>query len=98
MMEITEMIEAMPMIMPSSVSGKQFCGIYDVKPAKKDSTNFLRPKEVTLSAAVEPAEARPGDTVTYRLTAKVKPPYHIYTYAREQPAEGPRNTTPTTSA
>ncbi len=61
-------------------------------PAKKDSPAFLFPKAVTLKAVVEPAEARPGQTVTYRVTATVDEPWHIYAYSKVQVEEGPRST------
>ena len=63
------------------------------KPAKKDSSPRIRPKEVRLTASVEPAEARAGETVTYRVTAQLDPGWHIYKYAKVQPDEGPRSTT-----
>ena len=43
----------------------------DAQPKKKDSIAFVKPKEVVLSASVEPAEAKAGDVVTYTVTAKV---------------------------
>ncbi len=64
------------------------------KPAKRDSSPRIRPKEVALTPAVQPAEARPGQTVTYQVTAKLEPGWHIYKYAaKEFEGEGPRNTT-----
>ena len=62
------------------------------RPAEKDSSTRARPKEVTLTTSVEPAEAKPGDTVTLRVTAKLKPGYHIYTQAKTQEGDGPRKT------
>ncbi|MEO6807881.1 MAG: protein-disulfide reductase DsbD domain-containing protein [Isosphaeraceae bacterium] len=64
----------------------------DAAPKKKDSPAGLKPKEVVLSASVTPARAAPGATVTYQVTAKVAPPWHVYTYAKELASEGPRNT------
>src|SRR4051794_5725552 len=64
----------------------------DAKPKKKDSAKFLQPKEVTYTTKVEPAKAKPGETVTYTVTAKIDMPWHIYAYVDEQPAEGPRGT------
>ena len=61
-------------------------------PAKKDSPAFLFPKAVTLKAEVEPSQARPGQTVTYRVTAMVDEPWHIYAYSKVQVDEGPRST------
>jgi thiol:disulfide interchange protein DsbD len=62
------------------------------KPAQKDSSARAKPKDATLSLAVEPAEARPGDTVMLKVTARLKPGWHIYTQARTQEGEGPRKT------
>ncbi len=64
----------------------------NAQPKHKDSPPFLRPKEVKLSATVEPASARPGETVTYKVTAVVEEPWHIYAFSEKQPAEGPRST------
>jgi thiol:disulfide interchange protein DsbD len=63
------------------------------EPAKKDSSPRIRPKEVTLTPSVTPAEAKAGETVTYQVTAKLEPGWHIYTYAKNQVNDGPRNTT-----
>jgi len=63
-----------------------------LKPAAKETPARLRPKNVTLTTAVEPAEARPGATVTLKVTAKLSPGWHIYTYAKTQVGTGPRNT------
>ncbi|QEH36409.1 Thiol:disulfide interchange protein DsbD precursor [Aquisphaera giovannonii] len=62
------------------------------RPAQKDSSPRARPRDVTLSLAVEPAEAKPGQTVTLKVTAKLNPGWHIYTYAKKQEGDGPRNT------
>ena len=62
------------------------------KPAKKDSSRKLQPRDAAVSAKVEPAEARPGDTVTFRVTAKVEPGWHIYAYNKTLPDDGPRPT------
>ena len=59
------------------------------KPKKKDSPERLKSKAVKLKASVEPAEAKPGETVTYKVTASLDPGYHIYDYAKEQPDQGP---------
>jgi thiol:disulfide interchange protein len=64
----------------------------DGEPKKKDSPKFLQPKEVTWTTSVTPGKAKPGDTVTYSVTAAVAEPWHIYAYANEQPQEGPRAT------
>ncbi|WP_074312889.1 protein-disulfide reductase DsbD family protein [Singulisphaera sp. GP187] len=52
----------------------------DAQPKRKDSNAFIKPKEVVLSGSVEPAEAKAGDVVTYTVTAKVAPGWHIYQY------------------
>ena len=62
------------------------------KPAQKDSSVRAKPKDVMLTTSVKPAEAKPGDTVTYQVTAKLKPGWHIYTQAKTQEGDGPRNT------
>ncbi len=61
------------------------------QPAKKDSRAAARPKEATFTTTVTPAEAKPGDTVTYKVTAKVEAPWHIYRYSKIQP-NGPKYT------
>ena len=62
------------------------------KPAQKDSSARAKPKDATLTAVIEPAEAKPGETVTLKVTAKLKPGWHIYTQAKNQEGEGPRKT------
>ena len=62
------------------------------RPAQKDSPTRAKPKDATLSLSVEPAEARPGDTVTLKVTAKLNPGWHIYTQAKTQEGDGPRKT------
>jgi thiol:disulfide interchange protein len=62
------------------------------KPAQKDSSARAKPKDVTLTTSVKPAEAKPGDTVTYQVTAKLKPGSHIYPYVKTQEDDGPRKT------
>jgi thiol:disulfide interchange protein DsbD len=64
----------------------------DAKPKKKDSPPFLKPKEVTWTTSISPAQAKPGDKVTYKVSASVLPPWHIYAHAKSQPEMGPRNT------
>ena len=59
------------------------------KPATKDSNPAARPKEVTLTPAVVPAEAKAGAKVTYQVKAKLEPGWHIYTYAKQEPVGGP---------
>ena len=55
------------------------------KPTRPDTSDRLQPREVAFTAKVEPERARPGDTVSFEITAKVKEPWHIYAYADEQP-------------
>jgi thiol:disulfide interchange protein DsbD len=62
------------------------------QPAKKDSNPRTKPKDVVVTASVSPTEARPGDAVTYKVTAKLAPGSHIYKYANVQEGDGPRNT------
>ena len=62
------------------------------KPAKKDSSARTKPKDVTFTTAVAPIEAKPGESVVFKVTAKLNPGWHIYTYAKQQQGEGPRNT------
>ena len=54
------------------------------KPAKKDNPKALQPAQATLTASVEPAEAKPGDVVTFKVTAKLDSGFHIYKYSKEQ--------------
>jgi DsbC/DsbD-like thiol-disulfide interchange protein len=62
------------------------------KPAKKDTPAALKPKDVKFTTSVAPIEAKPGESVVFKVTAKLNPGWHIYTYAKEQQGEGPRNT------
>jgi thiol:disulfide interchange protein len=64
----------------------------DAKPAKKDSRPAARPKEATFKTSVTPAEAKPGDTVSYKVTAKIDAPWHIYKYSKEESQNGPKYT------
>ncbi len=61
----------------------------DARPAKKDSRAQVRPKEATFTTTVTPAQARPGDVVTYKITARIEAPWHIYRQAKVQPENGP---------
>ena len=58
------------------------------KPAKKDNAEALKPTQATLTTSVEPAEAKPGDTVSFKVTAKLDPGFHIYKYSKEN-GDGP---------
>jgi thiol:disulfide interchange protein DsbD len=62
------------------------------KPAQKDSPARAKPRDAVLTMTVEPTEARPGDTVSLRVTARLNPGWHIYTQAKTQEGEGPRKT------
>jgi thiol:disulfide interchange protein DsbD len=62
------------------------------KPASKDSSLRAKPKDAVLTAVVKPTEAKPGETVALQVTAKLNPGWHIYTQAKTQEGEGPRNT------
>ena len=62
------------------------------QPAKKDSRPITRPKTVTLTTSVEPEVARAGETVSFQVTAKLKPGFHIYQYSKKSAEDGPENT------
>ena len=64
----------------------------DAKPAKKDSSTRVRPKEATFTTSVTPSTAKPGDLVTYQVKAKIAPPWHIYKYSKTPLDNGPRLT------
>ncbi len=64
----------------------------DAAPAKKDSSARLQPKSVTWSTKVEPATAKPGETVKLTLSAQLQPGWHIYKLTKTQPESGPRQT------
>jgi thiol:disulfide interchange protein len=65
------------------------------KPKKKDTNPRLKSRYATLTASVEPSEAKPGETVTFKVTAKLDPGYHIYKYTEKPlpPGSGPVYTT-----
>jgi thiol:disulfide interchange protein DsbD len=62
------------------------------QPKSKDTLAKLQPKEVKLTASVSPVTARPGDEVTYTVTAEVDSPWHIYAFGFNNAADGPRST------
>ncbi len=66
-----------------------------LKPKKKDSNPRIKSKNAVITTSVEPSEAKPGDTVTFKVTAKLNPGYHIYKYAEKPkpPGSGPLYTT-----
>jgi thiol:disulfide interchange protein DsbD len=61
-------------------------------PKEKDSPASRFPKNVELTAEVSPKSARPGETVTYKVTVTLGGDWHIYEQADQQPAQGPRAT------
>ncbi|MFM7132562.1 MAG: thioredoxin family protein [bacterium] len=62
------------------------------EPKKKNSSPRLQPKTAVWSTRVEPASAKPGDTVTFTATAKLSQGYHLYKLTKTQPESGPRQT------
>jgi len=62
------------------------------QPAQKDSNPRAKPKDAILTTAIEPAQAKPGDTVQFQVRAKLSPGWHIFTQAEKQRDEGPRHT------
>jgi Disulphide bond corrector protein DsbC len=63
-------------------------------PASKDSPRFVKSKNAEFTASVEPAEASPGMTVTFKVTAKLEPGYHVYKYSKSNKrGPGPVSTT-----
>jgi thiol:disulfide interchange protein DsbD len=64
------------------------------QPAKKDTRLAFKPKDAVLTTSVEPAEAKPGEMVTFKVTAKLDPGSHIYKYTgSKERGAGPVNTT-----
>ncbi len=63
-----------------------------LKPAKKDSRPVFRPKTVTLTTSLEPDVARAGETVSYQVTAKLNPGFHIYQYSKKSAEEVSKHT------
>ncbi len=61
------------------------------QPAKKDSRLALKSKNVAFTTSVDPTRAKPGDTVAFKVTAKLDPGFHVYKYAKTQ-GQGPVNT------
>ena len=59
------------------------------KPKHKDSRDSFKPAAAKFTAEITPAEARPGDTVTYKVTAKIDAPWHIYASLKTPPKGGP---------
>jgi thiol:disulfide interchange protein DsbD len=59
------------------------------EPAKKDSSPRTRPREAVLTPAIVPTEAKAGAKVTYEVRVKLEPGWHIYTFAKQEQADGP---------
>ncbi len=57
----------------------------DPTPNLEDTPSFLQPKEARFTVEVTPEVAKPGDTVTYSITAEVDHPWHIYAHAEVIP-------------
>ena len=64
----------------------------DPKPVVKDSKPAFRPAQAKFKTAVKPAEAKPGDRVTFEVTARIDEPWHIYQYQKKAADQGPRPT------
>ncbi len=64
----------------------------DPKPKLKDSRAESRPTQVEVTTKIEPKQAKPGQTVTLSVTAKVDFGWHIYAYNEKQPDDGPKVT------
>jgi thiol:disulfide interchange protein DsbD len=48
----------------------------------------MRPLNADLTTSVEPADVKPGSVITFSVTAKLKPGYHIYSYAAKKVPPG----------
>ena len=72
------------------------CGLatatFAAEPEHKDTKDKFKPKMATFTVSLKPAEARPGDVVTYSVTAKVDQPWHIYNVAEMPRDDGPKAT------
>ena len=66
-----------------------------LKPKKKDTNARLKSKNATITTSVEPASAKVGESVTYKVTAKLDSGYHIYKLVDKpmDPGAGPVYTT-----
>ena len=60
------------------------------KPARKDSREASKPKAVKFSTEIVPPEAKAGETVQLKLTAKLEPGWHIFQYAKSYDNNGPK--------
>jgi thiol:disulfide interchange protein len=64
------------------------------QPAAKDSRPLFKPKTAVLTTSIVPAEAQPGETVTFKVIAKLNPGSHIYKYSKTKKSDsGPEKTT-----
>ena len=67
-----------------------------IRPSRpeKDSRPFFKPKNAVLTTSVSPDQAKPGETVTFNVTAKLDPGCHIYNYSKSKKRDsGPVKTT-----
>ncbi len=64
----------------------------EARPAKKDSRAQSRPKEAVFTTSMTPSKAKVGEVVTYKVTARLAPPWHIYKYSKEPAGDGPKYT------
>ncbi|WP_435010021.1 protein-disulfide reductase DsbD family protein [Tundrisphaera lichenicola] len=62
----------------------------EAKPKLKDSR--IKTKPTTFSTEITPAKAKPGETVTLTVKAKIDAPWHIYKFTNDPPANGPKFT------
>ncbi len=64
------------------------------KPKLPDSRARSKPRTAEITTAVEPSRAKPGDTVTFKVIAKLEPGFHIYKDTdKPKQAAGPVYTT-----
>ena len=62
------------------------------QPQQKETNKRFQPSEAVFSTEVVPAEAQPGQTVQFRVQAKLAPTWHIFAYTAKQLDDGPRAT------
>jgi thiol:disulfide interchange protein len=68
------------LVLLTSLTGVAIAGDA-AKPAKKDSPAGIKSTQAVLTPSIEPSEAKPGESVTYKVTATVNPGFHIYSYS-----------------
>ena len=68
------------------------------QPAKKDCPAVLQAEKCRPHDVGQPAEAKPGETVTFKVTAKLDPGNHIYKYSKSKKRDQARSTRPSTSS